>query len=92
MSVTSDARKPQAVEAVLGYLRQHLPTYPFDAELDGEFVRELAADFADVDLLEETKSFRWYYCQKETSVRSMRLALRRWIANAKNRRVQRNRG
>jgi len=91
VSAAAKGKTTPTVEAVLGYLQHRLPTYPFDAELDGDFVSELADDFADVDILEETKSFRWYYCQKQPSVRSMRLALRRWIANARTRHTQRTR-
>ena len=84
-------RKPPAnptVQALLGYLQHHLPDYPFDPPLDAAFVEELVADFAEkVDVLEEIKSFRWYYSnQSVTKLRSIRLALRRWVANAKTRR------
>ncbi len=74
--------------ALVAYLRDHLPGYPFDAAVDEPFVEELVADFAgEVDLLEETKSFRWFYDNQPVSrLKSVRLSLRRWIANAKNRR------
>ena len=78
----------QTVEAVLGYLQHRMPGYPFDPQLDDEFVRELIDDFAaQVDVLEETKGFRWFYSQPPGPPgRSIRLALRRWIANARQRR------
>lgn len=76
----------KTVDAVLTYLQHRMPSYPFDAELDGDFVRELVDDFVEVDILEEVKGFRWYYSQRASSLRSIRLALRRWLANAKNRR------
>jgi hypothetical protein len=74
--------------ALIAYLRDHLPGYPFDAAVDDPFVEELVADFAgEIDLLEETKSFRWFYDNQPVSrLKSVRLSLRRWITNAKNRR------
>ena len=70
--------------AILDYLRK-IPTYPFDPKIDPDFVEELLDDFgAAVDVLEETKAFRWYHTDQATSsLRSARLALRRWLANAK---------
>jgi hypothetical protein len=47
-------------------------------------VDELLDDFPDVDILEEVKAFRWYYeNQPLARIRSPRVALRRWIANAR---------
>ena len=70
--------------AILDYLRK-IPTYPFDPKIDPDFVEELLDDFgAAVDVLEETKAFRWYHNDQATSsLRSARLALRRWLTNAK---------
>ena len=48
-------------EDILGYLKNHMPAYPFDPQLDEEFVDELIADFHDLDILEETKTFRCYF-------------------------------
>ena len=57
--------------------------YPYRADLDAAFIGELAADFPDLDILEEIKSFRWYYDNAPLSrVKNVRVALRRWIANA----------
>ena len=73
--------------ALLAYLRDHLPGYPFDASLDGAFVEELVADFAgEIELLEETKTFRRFYDNKPVHLKSVRLSLRRWITNAEKRR------
>ena len=70
-------------ETILAYLQELLPGYPYRADLDAAFIGELAADFPDVDILEEIKSFRWYYDNAPLSrVENVRVALRRWIANA----------
>ena len=70
-------------EKILAYLQELLPGYPYRADLDAAFIGELAADFPDVDILEEIKSFRWYYDNAPLSrVENVRVALRRWIANA----------
>lgn len=70
--------------AILDYLRK-IPVYPFDPKIDPDFVDEILADFsAAVDVLEETKAFRWYHVDQGTSgLRSARLSLRRWLNNAK---------
>ena len=47
-------------DKILAYLQEQLPGYPYRADLDAAFIGELAADFPDVDILEEIKSFRWY--------------------------------
>ena len=74
------------VAAVLAYLRHRLPAYPFDAQTDQDFVEELVEDFGGVDVLEEIKNFRWFNDSKPVShLRSVRLVLRRWIANSKKR-------
>ena len=71
-------------EQILAYLREHLPDYPFHPEMDPPFVSELAEDFPEVDILEEIKTFRWYYDNAPLArVKNVRVALRRWIANAK---------
>ena len=79
------AKSPTTSKAVLAYLKDRMPTYPFDAKIDGEFVRELAEDFADIDILEETKGFRWFYCQQLPQRRGIRVSLRRWLVNARRR-------
>jgi hypothetical protein len=41
------------------------------------------ADFDDLDILEETKTFRWYYNNRPVQrFKNVRVGLRRWIANA----------
>lgn len=79
------AKSRAASKAVLDYLQQRMPAYPFDAKIDGEFVRELTEDFADIDILEETKGFRWFYCQQPPQRRGIRVSLRRWLVNARRR-------
>lgn len=70
-------------DKILAYLQQQLPDYPYQAELDATFVAELAADFPETDILEEIKTFRWYYDNAPLArVKNIRVALRRWIANA----------
>ena len=72
-----------APDDILAYLKHQLPAYPFDPKLDAEFVQELITDFDDLDLLEETKTFRWYYNnQPATRFKNVRVGLRRWLANA----------
>ncbi len=41
--------------------KEILPGYNFQLALDTEFVRELLVDFPNLDVLEEIKTFRWYY-------------------------------
>ena len=73
------------IAAILDYLAHHLPGYPFKPGLDRPFVEELVADFPETDVLEEVKAFRWYYENEPlTRVRNPRVALRRWIANARS--------
>lgn len=67
---------------ILSYLQHQIPKYPFDPKLDVDFVAELVEDFDHIDILEETKAFRWYYDNEPaTRLRNIRLGLRRWIAN-----------
>ena len=56
----------------------------FIAELT-EFVRELLVDFPNLDVLEEIKTFRWYY-DRELGKKNLRASIRRWMANTKPRR------
>jgi hypothetical protein len=73
---------------ILQYLQHRLPAYPFDAKLDAAFVEELIDDFKPVNILEETKAFRWYYDNEPAKrLRNVRLGLRRWLANAGRRRT-----
>lgn len=85
MSAAKPRAATKASEAVLAYLQNRMPAYPFDPKIDGEFVLELVEDFAEIDILEETKGFRWFYCQQPPQRRSARLSLRRWLANARRR-------
>lgn len=78
----TEPAEPRVAE-LLRYLEDHLPAYPFDPAIDAAFVEELAADFPEVDLLEQTKTFRWYYDNEPLAhVKKPRVKLRRWIANA----------
>jgi hypothetical protein len=73
-----------APEILLHYLQHQIPTYPFDLKVDTEFVRELLDDFGHLDLLEETKTFRWYYSNQPVQrLPNVRVGLRRWLANAR---------
>ena len=75
---------PVATDVLL-YLRDKLPGYNFQLALDTEFVRELLDDFPDVDVLEEIKTFRWYF-DRELAKKNHRASIRRWLANTKPRR------
>lgn len=73
------------VAAILDYLAHRIPGYPFKPSLDRAFVEELVADFSEIDVLEEIMVFRWYYENEPlTRVRRPRVALRRWVANARS--------
>lgn len=65
---------------VLNYLEHQFPSYPFNPRLDTPFVTELAADFQDLNLLEQIKTFRWYYDDDLSKIGNPRAALRRWMA------------
>ena len=74
---------PTAIEAVLDYLKRALPAYPFEPALDRPFVEELIYDFPGIDVLEELKTFRWYYDNAPLArVKNPRVAIRRWVARA----------
>jgi hypothetical protein len=71
-------------EDILAYLKGQMPAYPFDPRLDADFIDELIADFRDIDILEETKTFRWYYQNRPADrMKNLRVGLRRWIASAR---------
>ncbi len=73
-------------QQILDYLQERLPHYPFHPDLDPDFVQELTGDFEDVDILEEIKTFRWYYDNAPVQrFKNIRVALRRWLARAHNR-------
>lgn len=73
---------------ILNYLQEKLPQYPFDENLDQDFVAELIDDFDHLDILEETKAFRWYYDnQPQKRLTNVRLGLRRWMNNAWTRKI-----
>ena len=72
-----------AQQQILDYLQHQLPGYPFQPELDVDYVEELLDDFPDIDILAQIKAFRWYYNNRPfRSVKKPRVALRRWLANA----------
>ncbi len=80
MDSTNTGRELQ----VLSYLETSLPGYPFDDEIDSDFVDELLSDFPNVDILDEIKAFRWYHNNKPAAQAStIRLTLRRWVARGK---------
>jgi hypothetical protein len=71
--------------SILAYLAGSLCGYPFDPVVDEPYVDELLDDFADIDVLEEIKRFRWYYSNKPfAKVANPRGALRRWLSRAKS--------
>lgn len=73
-----------AVTDVLSYLKEKIPGYPFQIALDTLFVRELLEDFPHVDVLEEVKTYRWYY-DRELGRKNHRASIRRWMANTRSR-------
>ncbi len=73
------------VTDLLDYLQHDFSGYPFNRTLDTNFILELAADFERINLLEQTKTFRWYYDDDISRVGNPRAALRRWMARAYNR-------
>jgi hypothetical protein len=73
---------PTGLDSALDYLEHHLPGWPYDRDLDHPFLTELLDDFPSVQLLEQIKLFRWYH-DNHAPTGKPRLALRRWIANAK---------
>jgi hypothetical protein len=68
---------------VLIYLRDKLPGYRFQLALDMLFVDELLEDFPDSDVLEEVKTYRWYY-EHELNKKNHRASIRRWMTNTKS--------
>lgn len=75
----------ETTRATLEYLEHQVPGYPFARKLDCEFIVELMADFPEVDILEEVKTFRWHYAgQPVSQFTNPRSALRRWLAGSVN--------
>ena len=70
---------------ILDYLRDELPGYCFDDNIDTPFVGELLTDFPELDILEEVKLFRWCRNNPFSETSNQRVALRRWIARAARR-------
>ena len=70
-------------EQILAYLRERMPRYPFKSDVDQAFVEELLDDFKDVAVLNEIKTYRWYYADQLPS--HPRVAIRRWLARAPRR-------
>ena len=67
-------------QGIIDYLANHLPGYPYDPDIDSEFVQELLDDFSHLDILEELKTLRWYAHNKPLeAAANPRLALRRWL-------------
>jgi len=73
---------PAGLGALLDYLENELPGWPFKPELDEPFLREILDDFPQLRVLEQVKLFRWYHDNRAPPAKP-RLALRRWLANAK---------
>ncbi len=70
-------------QAILDYLSK-FTLYPFDPKIDRDFVEEILTDFGTaINVLDETKAFRWYHVDRATSnLRSPRVSLRRWLNKA----------
>lgn len=79
LSHSSLSLEPRVAD-VLDYLQHQFSNYPFNPKLDTDFVIELAGDFQDLNLLEQVKTFRWYYDDDVSKVGNPRAALRRWMA------------
>ena len=76
---------PTATE-ILAYLEDRIPSYPFNPKIDNDIVNELVHDFGHLEILEEIKAFRWYYDNDPVAkVSNIRLSLRRWLRNARDR-------
>jgi len=72
-----------AATAILSYLEDRLPDYPFDPTTDHFFVAELIEDFPNVNVLEEIKAFRWFHENNPAAKhKNLRIALRRWLSIA----------
>jgi len=72
-----------AAEPILIYL-ENMPGYPFDTDVDSDFVSELLGDFSSVDILDQIKSFRWHHAGRPAQhFRSLRPAIRRWLSSAR---------
>ena len=70
-------------DAILNYL-EHMQGYPFDSDVDSDFISELSDDFPSIDLLEQIKAFRWHHDGRpDQHFKSIRPALRRWLAAAR---------
>ena len=69
-----------AAHNIIDYLANQLPGYPYDPDIDCDFVQELLDDFSHLDILEELKTLRWYADNKPLAgAANPRLALRRWL-------------
>jgi len=68
------------VSNVLDYLQHQFSNYPFNPRLDTDFIVELSGDFQGLNLLEQIKTFRWYYDDDLSNLGNPRAALRRWMA------------
>ncbi|MCG8455342.1 MAG: hypothetical protein MI919_03605 [Holophagales bacterium] len=77
-----------SADALMAYL-ERIPGYGFEPRIDADFAEELLEDFAALDVLEEVKAFRWYHDNRPAEhVRSVRLALRRWLTRTLARRQE----
>ena len=77
------SRQDSLLADSLEYLEYRVPNYPFDPGLDKLFLSELLADFPEIDLLEEIKTFRWNFDERDVlGTPYARVALRRWVAAA----------
>jgi len=73
------------IQRILDYLQHHFPGYPFLTATDTLFVEELQQDFPHLNILEEIKTFRWYFDDDLNSKkRTHRATIRRWIARSED--------
>ena len=71
------------IQRVLDYLQNQFPGYPFLKSTDTLFVEELQRDFPHLNILEEIKTFRWYFDDDlSRNKKTQRATIRRWIARS----------
>ena len=75
------------IQRVLDYLQHKFPGYPFLKSTDTLFVEELQRDFPHLNILEEIKTFRWYFdddLSRNKKTKTHRATIRRWIARSED--------
>ncbi len=87
-SVKADAPSqlpaPSLPEQQLLSILQGIAGYPFDESKDLEFIRQLAEDFPDIDILAEAKAWRTYKLDRPLEKKSnARSQFRNWVSKSK---------